>query len=102
MAQPKRLTMGVDSPPTPTHVEEVRVAVLRATIEHYIPEFARAVASARQGNADVLMLHQDAFAAGYHDDEYMLLGMALKYAGLSGVTVTIAGKNQSTMKEKEP
>ncbi len=35
------------------------------------------------------MLHQDAFAAGYDEDEYALLGMAVKYAGLHGVTVTV-------------
>ena len=43
-----------------------------------------------------MLLHQDAFAAGYHDDEYTLLGMAIKYAGLYGVMVTVGGKNHET------
>jgi hypothetical protein len=40
------------------------------------------------------VLHQDAFAAGYHKDEYILLGLAIKYAGLHNVAVTIIGKNE--------
>ncbi len=43
-----------------------------------------------------MMLHQDSFAAGYHDDEYTLLGMAVKYAGLHGVVVTVIGTNRET------
>jgi hypothetical protein len=43
-----------------------------------------------------MMLHQDAFAGGYHDDEYRLLGMAVKYAGLHGVNVRVVGKNHET------
>jgi hypothetical protein len=31
-----------------------------------------------------VLLHQDAFAADYQEDEYKLLGMAIKYAGLRG------------------
>ena len=34
-----------------------------------------------------MLLHQDAFAAGYQKDGYMLLGMAIKYAGLRGKEV---------------
>jgi len=43
-----------------------------------------------------MVLHQDAFAASYHDDEYTLLGMAIKYAGLHGVVVTVIGRNHET------
>ncbi|MFZ0783626.1 MAG: hypothetical protein WAM86_20965 [Candidatus Sulfotelmatobacter sp.] len=48
-----------------------------------------------------LLLHQDAFAAGYQDGEYMLLGMAIKYAGLRGKEVRVIGKNGSTVGEPE-
>ena len=34
--------------------------------------------------SELVMLHQDSFAADYQEDEYMLLGMAIKYAGLRG------------------
>ena len=44
----------------------------------------------------VVLLHQDAFAAGYDDDEYALLGMAIKYAGLHGVAINMIGKNHET------
>jgi hypothetical protein len=90
--------MGVDSPsPTPDQATE-RVAVLRATVAKYLPDFARGVAEiAGKGEKDsTLILHQDAFAAGYDDDEYTLLGMAVKYAGLHGIHVTVIGTNHET------
>ena len=39
-----------------------------------------------------MVLHQDAFAVGLDDDEYTLLGMAVKYAGLYGVAISVIGK----------
>ena len=79
--------------------QESRVAVLQATVQHYLPEFDAAIQKVEAAEDDaVLMLHQDAFAAGYDDDEYMLLGMAVKYAGLRGVTVTIIGKDEETLR----
>jgi hypothetical protein len=100
MAEPKNLRMGVETPSPDMREEETRVAVLEATIEHYLPNFAEAVAKMqldREGEINsVLFLHQDAFAAGYDDDEYLLLGMAIKYAGLRGVDVHITGTNHAT------
>jgi len=97
MAKAKRLTMGVDSPSPRPHEEEERIAVLRATVESYLPDFARGVAEMAAGaKHSTMVLHQDAFAASYHDDEYTLLGMAIKYAGLHGVVVTVIGRNHET------
>lgn len=66
------------------------------SVENYLPEFAKAVAKLKPGRgdeqSDISRLHQDAFAAGY-DDEYTLLGMTIKYAGLRGVDVQFFGKN---------
>jgi hypothetical protein len=75
--------------------------VLRETIEKYLPDFARGVAeiAAKQGKGSTMILHQDAFAAGYHDDEYTLLGMAIKYAGLHEVVITVIGRNHETFSE---
>jgi hypothetical protein len=82
-----RLKMGGDSPsPTPEQEKE-RIAILRATVEHYLPEFTEGVAEAARElkkEGAVMVIHQDAFAAGYDDDEYTLLGLAIKYAGLHG------------------
>lgn len=78
------------------HEEESRVATLKATVEHYVPELAKAIADAAidsSGDDSVLVLHQDSFADGYDDDEYMLLGMAVKYAGLRGLKLNVIGKN---------
>ena len=98
MAEPKNLTMGTESPRPSMHEEETRVAVLQATVEHYLPEFAKLIGKAATGKGDVVVLHQDAFAASYDDDEYTLLGMAVKYAGLHGVDVTVIGKAEETLR----
>jgi hypothetical protein len=74
-----------------------REANLIATIKGKLPEFARMCAD----DSDLVMLHQDAFAADYQDDEYMLLGMAIKYAGLRGKEVQVIGKNRSSLGEEE-
>ena len=99
MAEPKRLRMGVEAPSPTMHEQESRVAVLQATVQCYLPEFDAAIKKTEEaGDDSVLILHQDAFAAGYDDDEYTLLGMAIKYAGLHGVTVTIIGKAEETLR----
>ena len=100
MAKAKVLMRGVDSPETSQQEEKDRIAVLRATVEKYLPEFANGVtkmeAEIKGGRDTTMVLHQDAFAAGYDDDEYTLFGMAMKYAGLHGVAVTVIGKNHET------
>jgi hypothetical protein len=40
-------------------------------------------------------------AADYQEDEYMLLGMAIKYAGLRGKEVSVIGRNRSSFAEEE-
>ena len=44
-----------------------------------------------------MLLHQDAFPADYQQDEYTLLGMAIKYAGLRGKEVRVIVRNRSTL-----
>ena len=43
--------------------------------------------SQRWDDTELVLLHQDAFAADYQEDEYTLLGLAIKYAGLRGKEV---------------
>jgi hypothetical protein len=98
VAEAKRLRMGVDTPsPTPDQ-EKTRIEVLRATVTKYLPNFARGVAEvvAKAEKGSTMLLHQDAFAASYDDDEYTLLGMAVKFAGLHGVSVTVHGTNHES------
>lgn len=71
----------------------VRVKRLKQTVEKYIPEFA---ASLQEPKADIVMLHQDAFASGYDYDEYVILGMAIKLAGLYGKTIHFSGLTGDT------
>ena len=83
--------------PSPDVLEEQeRIDVLKATVEKYIPDFVIAITAARQEQEPLLILQQDAFAATYVDDEYTLLGMAIKYAGLHGVELRIIGTSGET------
>jgi hypothetical protein len=74
----------------------LREANLVRTIQQRLPDFARACAD----DVDVVILHQDAFAADYQEDELRLLGMAIKYAGLSGKEVQVIGSNRQTVGEQ--
>jgi hypothetical protein len=74
-----------------------RESNLIATIRRQLPEFAKTCA----GDSELVVLHQDSFAADYQEDEYSLLGMAIKYAGLRGKEVRVIGKNRSTLGEAD-
>jgi hypothetical protein len=74
-----------------------RESSLIATIRRKLPDFAKVCAD----EAELVLLHQDAFAADYQEDEYMLLGMAIKYAGLRGKEVRVIGKNRSSLGEED-
>jgi hypothetical protein len=74
-----------------------RESSLTATIRKKLPDFARMCAD----DTEQVLLHQDAVAADYQEDEYMLLGMAIKYAGLRGKEVRVIGKNRSSLPEEE-
>jgi hypothetical protein len=73
-----------------------RQSELVRRIQSSLPEFVKACAA----DADMVLLHQDAFAAAYQEDEYALLGMAIKYAGLCGKEVRVIGKNRQTVGEE--
>jgi hypothetical protein len=106
-----KLRFGVDCPSPDI---EDSVAVLEALVPYYLshvaPDFnaamQKAVADAKDSDMDLsspkspqqkpptlILDHQALFAAGYDGDEYTLLGMALKYAGLHGVNIEISGRN---------
>jgi hypothetical protein len=74
-----------------------RESSLIATIRKKLPDFARMCAD----DTELVLLHQDAFAADYQEDEYTLLGMAVKYAGLRGKEVRVIGRNRSSFAEEE-
>ena len=52
-------------------------------------------------DVEVVLLHHDAFAAAYQDEEYRLLGMAIKYAGLRGNEVYIIVENSAMLNRDE-
>ncbi len=96
MAYPLALVPGREQRAGTPYDEEERAKTLLLTVEKYLPEFVKAVEAHDTSGVDVLILHQDAFAAGYHTDEYTLLGAAIKYAGRRGIPVMITGKNHET------
>jgi hypothetical protein len=61
---------------------------LRYEIQRLLPKFAAACES----DAEMVLMHQDAFAADLREDEFALLGRAIKFAGLLGKDVTITAK----------
>jgi hypothetical protein len=65
-------------------------AALTSKIKNLLPDFVRACLA----NDDVVIIHQHSFAADYQDDEYALLGMAIKFAGLCGKEVRIIGTTE--------
>jgi len=73
-------------------------ANLIAGIEKMLPDFARAC---RAHDNTVVTMHQDAFAADYQEEEYRLLGMAIKFAGICGKEVQIVGTNRRTVDQTE-
>jgi hypothetical protein len=66
---------------------------LVAEIERLLPDFARSC----RGSEDVVIIHQDSFAADYQDEEYILFGKAMKFAGIYGKEVRVIGKNRETL-----
>jgi hypothetical protein len=66
---------------------------LTAEIERLLPDFARSC----RDSADVVIIHQDSFAADYQDEEYTLFGKAMKFAGLHGKEVRVIGKNRASL-----
>jgi hypothetical protein len=73
-------------------------ANLIGVVEKILPDFARAC---RAHDTPVVILHQDAFAADYQEEEYRLIGLAIKFAGICGKEVRIIGTNRQTVDPTE-
>ena len=58
---------------------------LRYEVQRRLQDFA----SACEGDTEVILMHQHAFAVDYEDEEFALLGRAIKFAGLLGKDITI-------------
>jgi hypothetical protein len=73
-------------------------AALTAKIKDLLPDFVKAC----RANDGAVIIHQDSFAADYQDEEYVLLGMAIKFAGLCGKEIRIVGTNRETNESRKP
>jgi hypothetical protein len=72
----------------------LRESALISAIEKELPDFAR---MCRDLGSQTVVMHQDAFAADYQEQEYKLLGMAVKFAGICGKEVRVIGRNRQTV-----
>ena len=72
---------------------EGKKTALIAEIERLLPDFANSC----RGSEDVVIIHQDSFAADYQDEEYTLFGKAMKFAGIYGKEIRVIGKNRETL-----
>ncbi|MDX6713289.1 MAG: hypothetical protein QOH96_4305 [Blastocatellia bacterium] len=70
-------------------------AALTAEIRQLLPDFVESCLKSE----DMVIIHQDSFAADYQQDEFALLGKAIKFAGLHGKELRIIGTNRETLKE---
>jgi hypothetical protein len=65
-----------------------RETSLTLSVQQSLPDFVKAC----DAEVETVILHQGAFAADYQEEEYRLLGMAIKYAGLRKKNVHIVGE----------
>ena len=73
-----------------------RQAELTEFISENLPDFKSMIdrfAEAPEQPSSI-MIHQDAFAADYQESEYILLGKAIKYAGMFGANLTIVSRTE--------
>jgi len=67
-------------------------------VEKVVPDFAGAIKKCKEVQEEPkLLMHQDAFAADYQMEEIVLLGFAVKYAGIHGVQLIFHGTNGETL-----
>jgi hypothetical protein len=81
--------------PTETAKKE---AILIAAIEKMLPDFAR---TCRSQETPVVIMHQDAFASDYQEDEYRLMGMAISLLVSAAKKSASLGTNRQTV-ERSP
>ncbi|MFT4019065.1 MAG: hypothetical protein QM668_19030 [Agriterribacter sp.] len=67
-------------------MKEINKQKMIEAVEKELPDFVKMVKTTKD---EMIVFHQDVFAADYQMDEFMLLGMAIKYAGLHGREITI-------------
>lgn len=78
-----------------------KIETIVSLVETEIPDFVDGIKAMKEKNGTELIIHQDAFGADYQHDEMILLGSAIKYAGIHGITITITGTNRETLNKKK-
>jgi hypothetical protein len=79
-----------------TELARKEADLIRA-IETMLPDFAKVC---RAFDTPVVIMHQDSFAADYHEEEYRLIGMAIKFAGICGKEVRVHGRNREIVDQE--
>ncbi len=60
-------------------------------IEKKLPDFVQMVKTTKD---EAIVFHQHAFASDFQDEEFKLLGMAIKYAGIYNREITIVPEKE--------
>jgi hypothetical protein len=80
-------------------MRQLRPRPSRVQPNRYYQEEASRLRESVRDDTELVLLPRDAFAADYQEDEYVLLGMAIMYAGRRGKEVGVIGKNRSILGE---
>lgn len=86
--------------------KEQKKSELIELVEKAVPQLVKLFKEHKNkydGISDVppIVFHQDAFAADYQDEEIMLLGAVVKYAGLYNVRIEFVGMNETALSLEE-
>lgn len=73
---------------------------LLAEVKEKLPEFYNMITLNTKDAETNIVLHQDTFGADYQEEEYTLLGKAIKSAGIYGKQVQVIGFNRKTLEPK--
>jgi hypothetical protein len=82
---------GGNEEPVSKQEWSARRIALKKEIEHKLPSFAAVCRDASRAGSQNVFIHQNAFGAMYSEEEYTLLGKAMKYAGFFGITINFGG-----------
>jgi hypothetical protein len=79
--------------------EEIKkkVSELWDFVESEVPSFSHLIKEYIDKKQKHILIHQDAFAGDYQDEEFALLGKVVKLCGTLGISIKIVGTNREAL-----
>ena len=83
--------------------EEIKkkVSELWDFIESEVPSFSHFIKEYIDKKQKHILIHQDAYAADYQDEEFALLGKVVKLCGTLGISIKIVGTNREALSSEK-